>query len=345
MQIKNTSFILFSLFVSLAACSTATPQPVETEPVQPATETSVPTATPQETATEPPTALPTEVEIAESYPYPYPYPAPPKGSQPTPTREGYPAPTDSGALPVPAEPLPVAFAAFDGAQLAGTYFAPLFDAAPVVVLFHQFGSNQHQWDDLARWLQTGLPNAGADWLPPMPTGLTFAVLTLDFRGHGDSEGSMNIDTGLLLDAQAALSFAKTQPGVDPNRVITIGTSIGSDAAVDACVSLEGSNVADVQESLGCLGAMSLSPGSYIGVDYTNAANALLGAPHFAEIYCLAAEGDGPSPTTCNSVSGERYKAVIFPGSDHGVALLKSGFDPDIGSLILEFLLESLRLPQ
>ncbi|HLF91547.1 MAG TPA: hypothetical protein VI451_21560 [Anaerolineales bacterium] len=340
MQIKKIFFILLSLILTLTACSPATPPPTEDEPGQPATETTVPTIAPQETATEPPTASPSEDENIE----PYPYPAPPQ-DQPTPFGEGYPAPTESFPIPIPAEPLPVTFTASDGTQLAGTYYAPLNDSAPIVILLHQFGSNQHQWDDLARWLQTGLPDVGVDWLPPMPADLTFAVLTFDFRGHGESEGTMIIDSGLLLDAQAALSFAKTQPGVDPNRIITIGTSIGSDGAVDACVSLNGSNVADVQEAQGCLGAMSFSPGSYIGVDYSNAANALLGDPHFAAIYCLAAEGDGPSPGTCNSVSGERYKAVIFPGSDHGLALLKPGLDPEIGPLILEFLLESLQLRQ
>ena len=342
MQIKNIFLILLSLILTLTACSSAKPSPVENEHAQPTQEITVPTLAPplapQETDAELPTALPTEVENVE----PYPYPVPPQ-DQPTPFGEGYPAPTDPN--PILAEPLPVTFTASDGIQLAGTYYAPLDDSAPVVILLHQFGSNQHQWDDLARWLQTGLPDIGLDWLPPMPPDLTFAVLTFDFRGHGDSEGSMIIDSGLLLDAQAALSFAKTQPGVDPNRVITIGTSIGSDGAVDACVSLNGSNVADVQESQGCLGAMSISPGSYIGVDYSSAANTLLGDPHFAAIYCLAAEGDGPSPGTCNSVSGERYKAVIFSGSDHGVALLRPGLDPEIGPLILEFLLESLQLRQ
>jgi dienelactone hydrolase len=341
MQIKHNFFFLFSLVFAFTACSPVTSLPLETESSEPATETAVPTAAPKETAAELPTAAPTEVEIVE--PYPYPYPAPPQEIQPNPFEVGYPAPTDSPPPPIPAEPLPVTVTASDGVQLAGTYFAPLFDTAPVVVLFHQFGSNQHQWDDLVRWLQTGLPPAGVDWLPPLPIDLTFAVLTLDFRGHGESQGSMIIDSGLLLDAQAALSFVKTQPGVDPDRIITIGTSIGADAAVDACVTLESSIVAGVQEPQGCLGAMSLSPGSYIGVDYMNAAEALLEAPHFASIYCLAAEGDSPSPAACNAVSGKRYKAVIYPGSDHGVALLKPGLDPDVGPLILEFLIESLQL--
>ena len=334
--------ILIPLIFLLAACSPAA-DPAETE--QPTSPTSLPAEVPTESVSLEP--IPT-VDESVAYPPPVPtsnaYPPPSQEIQPTPTGLGYPAPSDSQPL-TPADPLAVTFAAADETKLAGTFYAPMSAASPVVVLMHQFGSTRHQWDDIALWLQTGTAPSGVDWLPPLPEGLTFAVFTFDFRGHGESEGQTNIDSGLLMDAQAALAFAKTQPGVDPNRVITIGTSIGSDGAVDACIRLNGSEIAEPQEQQACLGAMSLSPGSFIGVDYTNAANTLLGDPHFATIYCLASEGDGPSPAACNSVTGERYRAVIFPGNAHGVDLLKSGLDPDMGILILEFLMDSLQMRQ
>jgi dienelactone hydrolase len=208
---------------------------------------------------------------------------------------------------------------------------------------HQFGGSQNQWKDLALWLQTGVSPAGAEWLPPLPDGATFAVLTFDFRGHGESEGTQGVNLDVLADAQTALAFAKTQPGVDPNRILTIGTSIGSDTAVDACVRVDGTAIAPVQEFQGCLGAMSLSPGSYFGVDYVISAQTLLETPHSAVVYCLAAENDGPSPTTCNAIVHDRFRSIIYPGSTHGVSFLKPGFDPEVGQLILEFLLESLQL--
>ena len=334
--------ILFFLMFVLAACSPAA-DPAETE--QPVS----PTSLPAEVLTES-TSLPAPtMDESEPYPPPVPtvaaYPPPLQAVEPTPAGAGYPAPTDAQPDLPPADPLSLTFAAADGTQLAGTFYAPLSAPAPVVVLMHQFGSTQHQWDDIARWLQTGTPPAGADWLPALPEGLTFAVFTFDFRGHGESEGQTSMDNGLLMDAQAALAFAKTQSGADPTRVITLGTSIGSDGAVDACIRLNGSEIAEPQEHQACLGAMSLSPGNFIGVDYTNAANALLGDPHFATIYCLASEGDGSSPATCNSVTGERYRAVIFPGNAHGVDLLKPGLDPDMGILILEFLMDSLQMRQ
>jgi pimeloyl-ACP methyl ester carboxylesterase len=210
---------------------------------------------------------------------------------------------------------------------------------------HQFGSDQHQWDEIALWLQTGQPPAGSEWLPPLPEGMTFAVFTFDFRGHGESEGDANDDAGLLTDAQSALAFAKTQAGADPFRVITIGTSIGADGAVDACVALNEMAVAETQEHQGCLGAMAISPGSFLGVDYTNAATALLADPHLATVSCLAAEEDGDSPAACNAVTGERYQATIFPGNAHGTGLFDPGLALNLGDLILEFLTESLQLRQ
>ncbi len=333
-------FLFFSLLLifTLVSCSTPAEPTATLEPVP--TETSVPpTEAPAEpTATAVP--LPSPTEEGEAYP------------PPVPTTDAYPAPTqDTGAYPAPedqptpAAPLAVTFPSSDGTLLTGTYYAPLKEAAPVVVLMHQFGSDQHQWDGLALWLQTGIPPAGVEWLPALPEGLSFAVLTFDFRGHGESEGNSGSDAGLLSDAQSAVAFAKTQPGADPNRVITIGTSIGADSAVDACIGLNSAEIADPQTSQGCLGALVLSPGGFVGVNYTQAAEAFLNDPHLAVIYCVAAEDDSSSPLLCDSVTGERYKSVIYPGNAHGLALLNPGLDPDMGALVLEFLLKSLELRQ
>ncbi|HNB52923.1 MAG TPA: hypothetical protein PK530_13320, partial [Anaerolineales bacterium] len=244
-----------------------------------------------------------------------------------------------------ADPVSLTFPSSDGTILAGTFYPPTVENAPVIVLMHQFGSDQHQWDEVAAWLRTGTPPTGNEWLPLVQGGLSFAVFTFDFRGHGASEGDANSDAGLLLDAQSAVAFAKTQPGVDPLRVITIGTSIGADGALDACIALNEGAIADTQETQGCLGAMAISPGSFIGVNYTNAAETFLGEPHLGALYCVASEGDSSSPVLCNSVTSDRYVATIYPGSAHGMSLLTGGLDPKMGELILAFLNESLQLRQ
>ena len=177
-------------------------------------------------------------------------------------------------------------------------------------------------------------------LPEMPDSMTFGVFAFDFRGHGDSaEGSSGgIDSaGFLMDARAALALVKTFGSVEGSQIITVGASIGADAAADACVTLDGFLVAENQVDQSCRGVMSLSPGDFLGVGYVDAVEALMNSPHDPVVRCLAAEDDGQSPDRCNNASGDDYAGTIYPGSDHGIALLSDGRTPDIGQLILDFL--------
>lgn len=52
----------------------------------------------------------------------------------------------------------------------------------------------------------------------------FAVLAIDFRGHGDSEGAA--DGPLELDILAAVRFLREHPAVDPGLVCYRGSSMG-----------------------------------------------------------------------------------------------------------------------
>lgn len=59
----------------------------------------------------------------------------------------------------------------------------------------------------------------------------FDVLTYDYRGFGRSEGRSEDETTLAADAQAALAFVLTQPGVSLSRVVSYGHSLGSSPAI------------------------------------------------------------------------------------------------------------------
>jgi len=59
----------------------------------------------------------------------------------------------------------------------------------------------------------------------------FDVLTYDYRGFGRSGGTSDDETTLAADAQAALAFALTQPGVTIGRVVSYGHSLGSAPAI------------------------------------------------------------------------------------------------------------------
>ncbi len=118
------------------------------------------------------------------------------------------------------------------------------------------------------------------------------VFIFDFRGYGESGPSDESSDVLVQDARAAYATALTLPGVDPAQMAGIGASIGSDAVVDGCIEP-------------CLGALSLSPGSYLGVPYADAVTALddLEKP----VWCVAAEDDETAVQTCQSASGDLYQ--------------------------------------
>lgn len=58
----------------------------------------------------------------------------------------------------------------------------------------------------------------------------FNVFMLDYRGYGRSEGSPTVE-GVHVDAEAALETLLAMPGVDKDRVIVLGQSIGGAIAV------------------------------------------------------------------------------------------------------------------
>jgi len=280
--------------VGVPPTSTLAPPPTDTAPPPTATDTSVP-----------PTATET--------------PVPPTDT---------PAPTDTPDV-LPADPVRITFKAADGTDLVGYYYPAAVENAPLVVLMHMAGDNQQRWVSvgLVPWLQNrGLPGTaeGFDALyPAMPVGRSYAVFTFDFRSHGESAAAPITDLSQLLDdARAGVDTARSQPGVDPNRVGLAGSSIGADAAVDVCGD-------------GCLAALSFSPGSYLGQVYSDTVQMLdqRGIP----AWCLAATGDREADPTCASAAGTHYRSVSFEGNDHGTNLIQPGQVPEIGPILLEWL--------
>lgn len=300
-------FLSITFIIMLTACTAGTPTAsLLSETPEP------PAATLPPPSSEPPTAPP-------------PTDAPPPATE-LPTSE----PTATSPEPTPETPMEppeaqrIEFVSEDQTQLVGTYLAAMVDPAPAVILMHQFGSDRSTWErnGLAAWLQN--PSAAFDELwPQMPPGLSFGVFYFDFRGHGESGGNAQGQRAdFLMDARSALATMKELPGVDPERIVLIGASIGADAAIDVCLP-------------GCLGALSLSPGGYLGVPYAQAVE------HTGEegvpAWCLAAEDDPFSADTCESASAESYRGIVYPRGGHGETLLRTDLDPDVGQVVVEFL--------
>jgi len=260
---------------------------------------------------------------------------------PVPTVQGSPTwtsvsiePTMVATLePLPPEPQTIEFTAEDGTKLVGTYYPAGVNPAPLIVLFHWVRGSQADWLELAKWLQNR-EELSSTWLPQLPREMTFAVFTFDFRGFGKSALPSVIHwepEGWLMDARAALKTARQLVGVDPNRYLTLGASIGGDAAIDVCEE-------------GCLGALSLSPGGYLTIPYHEAVERAVSLSTHPKVICLAAEGDADSAQACRSASGEHYSMVIYAGSAHGMELLKPGFDPEVGELIVDFVRSAYEVP-
>ena len=152
----------------------------------------------------PPAAdLPTQPATATRTPRPTVTPIPPPTQRATFTPEPSNTPIDITVTPV-WNPVGerILIQTEDGLELVGYYYIAAQPNAPVVVLMHQFGSNQAQaWphSDLIPWLQNypvkgenpPEPTPSAEGkLPLMPSDLHFNVLTFDFRGHGESPGQV-----------------------------------------------------------------------------------------------------------------------------------------------------------
>lgn len=351
MKTIRNLFLILLAGVLISACTSPAPEePAAAPSPSPLAEATSTTSTAETAATPEQTSPTTAPEDA------YPYPAPTLDSAgpayPAPGGDisGYPEPGGpaEGCEVLMPEPQSLEFLTSDGLTLAGTFYPSADCDAPVVLLMHQFGSSKESWIEMAQWLQNRGAAGSTGLFPPMPDDLSLAVFTFDFRSHGESDPGEDdgIDTeGFLIDAQSALEFIKTLPGVNPDRIITMGASIGADASLDACLVLEGDDISGFQENKGCIGAFAFSPGSFLDVPYVEAANRLSQPPFDLVIACAAAELDGNTADLCDSAVPGRYTSTIYTGrSEHGIALLQPGLDPDIGQVVFNFILQTIGSP-
>jgi hypothetical protein len=238
-------------------------------------------------------------------------------------------PEEPGLLALPPDPQAVEFETSDGVGLVGTYYPAAVNPAPIVVLMHWAGGDQNDWVDLvplALILQNRQGESAARGAglarPASAREVSYGVLTFNFRGYPPSSDAPGEK---YLDAQAAVQFAKTLDGANPDMIMTAGASIGADGAVDGCVDSEGAPA--------CIAAIALSPGNYIGMDFTQAVLDVGDIP----IACVATEGDALSADTCRAaeaVAGDKYQIVMYTGHEHGMQM----FDiTDQEPLLLDFI--------
>jgi len=250
-------------------------------------------------------------------------------------------PIQSSLAPLPPEPQDIEFKAADGQTLTGRYYPAAMNPAPVVVLMHWYPGDQNEWTEIAYWLQNrglegegdGVPWRDPSWFPALPENSSWAVFTFTFRNC--TRGCQEPDpAGWLLDARAAMEKAAALPGVDPNRVVSVGTSIGGDGAIAGCAWLQ------TQPEGNCLGALSLSPGGYLIDSYPNLVKELGRTSPPPQAWCFYDENE-EAAEICSPISRSYYRAEGWSdGNLHGFHILNPNIEPNPLDLLIEFLYTS-----
>ncbi len=181
----------------------------------------------------------------------------------------------------------------DGVHIQGTYYQPAAVHAPGVLLLHMLGRQRQDWDPFARTLQ----EAG------------YGVLTIDFRGHGASEGTREWDK-MPLDAAIAVKYLRGRPEIDPARIVIIGASIGANVAINYAAT-------DPQVR----GVALLSPGlDYRGIKTPDAVKQYKERPLF-----IAASSEdsyaAQSAQTLDQLAQGPHRLLILQNQGHGTQML------------------------
>ena len=241
-----------------------------------------------------------------------------------------------------ADPQRIEFQTEDGFSLVGYFYPSKYANAPVIILMHWGGGDLCDWSEVAPWLQNRTDEnpakidrckGGSDtwwdptWFPKMNPASSLAVFAFDFRGFGESGKNTGAWEDMKLDALAAFETAAGFEGVDATRMAAMGASFGADGAPDGCL------LYNQKAGSGCAGALSLSPGNYLGMNYAVTVSDLALTP----VWCFASADDRESAPTCESASGEAYRTQIYAGNNHGMLLLQPNLEPQPMILIQEFL--------
>jgi pimeloyl-ACP methyl ester carboxylesterase len=121
----------------------------------------------------------------------------------------------ASAVPPPAPPGRIVhLVAGDGVPIAGSFWPGARPDSPAILLLHGVDSSRASFARHAAWLN----------------GLGYAVLAIDFRGHGES-GAVQRSFGLYEARDAAAGLAFLRAGMPGRRVGLIGTSLGGAAAL------------------------------------------------------------------------------------------------------------------
>lgn len=192
-----------------------------------------------------------------------------------------------------------------GFPLAGTFFSAKSEG-PAILLLHQCNGDRSGYDDLGAQLS----KAG------------YHVLSIDFRGFGESKGKgRNVDFRtqrneiwplFSSDVDAAFEFVTKQKGVDGSRIGVLGASCGGTQAAE--LSLRRPEVKAIVLLSSSLPWMSEE--QIIAFEATSA----------VPVLCIASDGDRTTADVARKVFGKSKnpgsRLIFYKGSLHGAPLFE-----------------------
>jgi dienelactone hydrolase len=221
--------------------------------------------------------------------------------------------TASGAFAAEVQKNDIDIKAPDGINIKATYFSA-GRPGPAMLLLHQCNIDRHAWDGLAADL----------------AGNGFNVLTMDFRGFGESGGSKSTDPNTRAanrnkwpgDVDAAFSYLTSQKGVDLSRIAVGGASCGVTQSSDLAARHH-----EVRALMVLSGQASDAAKEYIA---RNKPLAVFGA---------ASSGDTGAAKGIKEAVGEsknpRSVLKIYDGTEHGVPMFAK--NPELEPMIISWL--------
>jgi len=197
----------------------------------------------------------------------------------------------------------------DGVQLAARFYAPENPNADtaVLILLHEAYRDSSSWEGFHT---TALENG-------------YAVIALDLRGHGRSEGDLVFDESMDRDIDAVLEWISASPDLNGDRIIIAGASVGANLALRA-----GARYQQI------ITVVLLSPGLKYWEIVTDDAILDYGR---RPLLLVASENDAYSAASVHKLNelGRGYdKLIIYPGADHGTEMIRS--QPDLADLIFNW---------
>jgi dienelactone hydrolase len=208
-------------------------------------------------------------------------------------------------------PQTVTFTTEDGVTLSGSLFG---SGTQGVVLAHMYPADQTSWYPVAeRLAEEG-----------------YFVLTFDFRGYGESEGTKDIQY-LDKDVAAAVQYTR---GAGAEEVVLVGASMGGTACLKAAAELQ------TMSSIRLAGVVTLSaPVGFKGLSAAEAVPNLV-----VPLLFMAAEHDvgANGASELEQLSGGEGDLGIVAGDAHGTDLFDSPQAEQVWTLLLDFLQATMR---